>query len=97
MPYLNKKEICAELAISPRTVNSRISEMEKSKRYKKTDIIRDGCLLHINWYAFIEWESIRQDWLKGKPLRPFDRKAAEKEIALPLKTAQQRRKAEAQL
>lgn len=73
IPYITKKQIAEELEISPNTVKSRIQEIEeeiKNGRYDEYAVIRDGQLLAVNYFVWIDFLTYRQR-LQEKNLRKF--------------------------
>lgn len=83
--YLSKTDLKKALGISGSTVTARVNEMQKSHRYADTDIIRDGNLLWVDWYAYIDWMATRRKIQRG-PVAPFNRQRAEREIPAPVIT-----------
>ena len=80
--YMTKRQLCDELNIGDTTVTQRVAEMEKSGRYAGKDLIRDGRLLWVDWYAFVDWLTVRKQ-LKTQPVPPYDRRRAERETPAP--------------
>ena len=73
VPYVTKKQLCKELELSGNTVKDRINEIEdeiKNGRYDEYAVIRDGQLLAVNYYVWIDYLTYRQR-LREKNLRKF--------------------------
>ena len=73
VPYVTKKQLCKELELSGNTVKDRINEIEdeiKKGRYDEYAVIRDGQLLAVNYYVWIDYLTYRQR-LREKNLRKF--------------------------
>ena len=73
VPYVTKKQLCAELEVSPNTVKDRIHEIEeeiKKGRYEEYAVMRDGQFLAVNYYVWVDYMTYRQR-LKEKNLRKF--------------------------